>query len=154
MYTYNWYSAIKARAATANNRSGFFHAKKEMVTVMPRKPKRPCGHMGCPNLTDGQFCDTHKKQEAREYNTYRRDPESNKKYGRRWKQIRARVIQENPLCEECLKDGRYTPAEQVHHVKPLSEGGTHDAGNLMALCSSCHSGITLGENNRRRGVGR
>ena len=24
---------------------------------MPRKPKRPCSHPGCPNLTDGRFCE-------------------------------------------------------------------------------------------------
>ena len=25
--------------------------------------------------------------------------------------------------------------------KPLSEGGTHDRSNLIALCKSCHSSI-------------
>ena len=32
-------------------------------------------------------------------------------------------------------------AEQVHHVLPLSEGGSNDEGNLMSLCKSCHSRI-------------
>ena len=32
-------------------------------------------------------------------------------------------------------------AEEVHHKKPLSEGGTHERDNLIALCKSCHSRI-------------
>ena len=31
--------------------------------------------------------------------------------------------------------------EEIHHKKPLSEGGTHDRSNLIALCKSCHSTI-------------
>ena len=31
--------------------------------------------------------------------------------------------------------------EEIHHKKPLSEGGTHDQSNLIALCKSCHSQI-------------
>ena len=27
---------------------------------MPHKPKKPCRHYGCPNLTDGMFCEGHK----------------------------------------------------------------------------------------------
>jgi len=41
-----------------------------------------------------------------------------------------------------MKEGRITPAEEVHHVLPLSHGGTHSEDNLMALCKSCHSRIT------------
>ena len=28
---------------------------------MPRKPKRPCSHPGCPELVDGRFCKKHEK---------------------------------------------------------------------------------------------
>jgi hypothetical protein len=31
----------------------------------------------------------------------------------------------------------------------LSEGGTHDVRNLMALCHECHSAITMTANNCR-----
>ena len=30
---------------------------------------------------------------------------------------------------------------KIHHKLPLSEGGTHDQSNLIALCKSCHSTI-------------
>jgi DNA polymerase-1 len=43
-----------------------------------------------------------------------------------------------------------TPAQEVHHIKPLADGGTHDERNLMALCTPCHSGITLTANNKRK----
>ena len=109
---------------------------------MPYKPKRPCSSPGCPNLTEGQFCEEHAKQEARRYEWYSRDPAAKKRYGRTWKRIRDRYIKTHPLCEHCAKDEKITPAEEVHHIKPLSHGGTNDENNLMSLCKSCHSLIT------------
>ena len=109
---------------------------------MPKKPKRPCSYPGCPNLTDGRFCEKHQKQENKRYEKYDRSPEMKKRYGRAWKKIRDRHMAEYPLCEMCKKQGRLTPAEEVHHIKPLSMGGTNDDGNLMILCKVCHSEIT------------
>jgi len=118
---------------------------------MPYKPKKPCAHPGCPALTNARFCPAHAKQDAQEYAKYRRDPATRKRYGRAWKRIRDRYIAAHPLCEQCDVAGRIVPAQEVHHIIPLSEGGTHAADNLMALCTPCHSGFTLAENNRRRG---
>jgi 5-methylcytosine-specific restriction protein A len=87
---------------------------------MPRKPKRPCSFPGCPELTDGRYCDMHQRQVDAYYNKYERDPQTRKRYDRRWKRIRDRYISEHPLCEECQKYGRLTPAEEVHHIIPLS----------------------------------
>ena len=117
---------------------------------MPHKPKKPCAFPGCPNLTDGRYCEVHALQANREYNKYRRDPDSNKIYGRRWKTIRALYLSKHPLCEQCLKAGRYVPAEEVHHIIPIAEGGTHEESNLMSLCKSCHSAITAAAENRHR----
>lgn len=117
---------------------------------MPYKPKKPCGYPGCPKLSDGRFCEVHAKQNAQEYERYRRDPATRKRYGRAWKRIRDRYATKHPLCEQCEKAGKITPTQEVHHILPLSEGGSHDESNLMALCTACHSGITLAENNRKR----
>lgn len=117
---------------------------------MPRKPKRPCSYPGCPKLTDGRFCEKHSKQEARRYEKYDRDPVVKKRYGRAWKRIRDRYIKAYPFCEKCKKNGKLTPAEEVHHIKPLSRGGTNDEDNLMSLCTSCHSEITAREGGRWR----
>ena len=117
---------------------------------MPYKPKRPCSYPGCGRLTDGRFCDEHRQVAEHQYNHYLRDPDTNKRYGRAWKKIRAHYIQAHPLCEQCEQEGRLTPAEEVHHILPLANGGTHDVNNLMALCKSCHSSITIGSNNANR----
>ena len=81
--------------------------------MVPTKPKRPCSYPGCPKLTDGRFCEEHAKAEAKRYEKYDRDPAVRRRYGRAWKRIRDRYIQEHPLCELCQRDGRLTPAEEV-----------------------------------------
>lgn len=106
---------------------------------MPYKAKKPCARPSCPNLTSDRYCEEHAKAEAKRYNQYDRDPESNKRYGRSWARIRAAFLQANPLCALCKRDGRLTPAALVHHKVRLTDGGTNDWNNLMALCRECHS---------------
>lgn len=108
---------------------------------MPRKPKRPCSFPGCPELVDGRFCAVHEQEENRRYEKYQRDPETRKRYGRAWKRIRDRYIKAHPLCEACKRNGKLTYSDEVHHIIPLSEGGTNKDSNLMALCKPCHSTI-------------
>jgi 5-methylcytosine-specific restriction protein A len=74
-----------------------------------------------------------------EYNKYKRDPASNKRYGGTWKKIRAAFLSTNPLCEICKDNGKLNPATLVHHIKALADGGTNGWHNLMPLCASCHS---------------
>lgn len=108
---------------------------------VPRSPKKPCAYSGCPRLTDRRFCQEHEKLDRDRYNKYERSPDVNRKYGRAWKRIRDRYAAAHPLCEQCLKEGRLTSVEEVHHILPISQGGTHDASNLMSLCQSCHTKI-------------
>lgn len=108
---------------------------------MPTKPKKPCSFPGCPNLCDGQYCEVHRAPAKKQYDKYRRSPDINKKYGRAWKRIRDRYIASHPLCEKCLTEGRTAPAEEVHHILPVSCGGNHSTSNLMSLCRSCHNKI-------------
>ena len=110
---------------------------------MPTKPKRPCYFPGCPNLCVGQYCKEHEQSARRSYNKYERSPDTNKHYGRAWKQIRSRYISQHPLCEMCLKQGKLTPTEEVHHIRPVSQGGGSEFSNLMSLCQSCHTKIHL-----------
>ena len=117
---------------------------------MPRKPKSPCRYPGCPKLTEGRYCTEHQKAVNRHYNKYERDPECNKRYGTLWRKIRNRYITEHPLCGECGKQGRLTPAQEVHHIVPLTDGGGNDFDNLSSLCKSCHSAVTLAANNKNR----
>ena len=109
--------------------------------VMPMKPKTPCRYPGCPNLTDGRYCPEHKRKVNSDYEKYDRDKNTRNKYGRAWKRIRDKYASEHPFCEVCYGRGVIVPTEQIHHKKPLSEGGTHDRDNLIALCKACHSHI-------------
>lgn len=110
---------------------------------MPKKPKRPCRYPGCSSLAeDGeQYCPAHKKRMQQHYDHFTRGYNGHKRYGSQWRKIRTRYVKKHPLCEECLKHRRYVPVEEVHHIKPISEGGTNDEGNLMSLCRSCHEKI-------------
>lgn len=111
---------------------------------MPRKPNRPCSYPGCPRLVEPgeSYCEEHRKQESQRYEKYDRDQAVHRRrYGRVWKRIRDSYVRQHPMCELCLKEGRYVPTEEVHHIKPLAEGGTHDRDNLIALCKSCHARI-------------
>lgn len=122
---------------------------------MPKKPKRPCTYPGCPNLADGMFCENHaalaekeRLERQRRYNRYERDRKIIKKYDRRWRKIREAYISAHPLCEICAKNGKTIAAEEVHHIKPLKWGGTHDFNNLMSLCQSCHTKLEREIGNR------
>jgi 5-methylcytosine-specific restriction protein A len=115
---------------------------------MPTKPKKPCSFPGCPRLTHDRYCEEHTKVMNARYNKYERPYDSSERYGHKWRRIRNRYIETHPLCEECLKTERYTPAQEVHHILPLEKGGTHNEDNLMALCKSCHSRITAESGDR------
>ena len=84
----------------------------------------------------------------RQYNRYGRSAEMKRRYNGAWPRIRSRFLNAHPLCEICMKEGRATPAAEVHHIIPLADGGTHDPDNLMALCKPCHSRITATEGGR------
>lgn len=112
---------------------------------MPKKSKRPCRQFGCPNLTDdfSGYCDKHKSIASSNYNKFFRGYKHSERYGYQWRKLRNYFLSVHPMCEMCRKEGRYTEATEVHHIKPLSDGGTNDLDNLMPLCKSCHSRITV-----------
>ena len=67
---------------------------------MPRKPKRPCSYPGCPRLTEGRYCEEHKKLADRQYDRYSRDKAARRMYASgEWKKIRARFLAAHPLCD-------------------------------------------------------
>ena len=137
------YNRQKPERAHAENTvwASFMHTNPAGSEHMPRKPKRPCAFPGCPNLSDDQYCEQHRRLARRQYDRYERAPHTASKYGRAWHRIRARYVATHPLCEQCLKEGRITPVAEVHHIVPISKGGTHAEDNLMSLCQSCHNKI-------------
>lgn len=111
--------------------------------VMPYKSKAPCKYPGCGKLIQPgkMYCEEHTALRNREYEKYGRGKNTKKCYGRAWKRIRDKYAAEHPFCEQCFERGILVETQELHHKIPLSEGGTHDRSNLIALCKSCHSQI-------------
>ena len=79
---------------------------------MPHKPLKPCKYPGCPNLTEGSYCEEHKELVAKEYNRYSRSPDHNKKYGRAWKKVRDRYAKAYRSYYRCTS--RHTPKRECN----------------------------------------
>ena len=107
------------------------------IIIMRRKCREPHHE----HVTVCRFCEEYAKFEPQVYENSDRNPETKRRYGRAWKRIRDSYAAAHPLCELCLKEGRYVKTEEIHHIKPLSEGGTHARENLIALCKPCHARI-------------
>lgn len=59
-----------------------------------------------------------------------------------WKAAReAAAARDNYLCQRCLKRGRITPFDLVHHIEPLElrPDLALVLENLLSLCWSCHN---------------
>lgn len=71
-----------------------------------------------------------------------------------WKELREEVLRDFYYeCQECLKEGRYTRADCVHHINEVkkrpdlalsryyidSKGNTQL--NLVPLCNQCHNNV-------------
>ena len=106
-------------------------------------PVTPCRSPRCPFMaTYRGYCKNHvprviqSKDEPRVYDR------------QKWKRTREKKLSLDPICES--KDCE-TIAEQVDHIKPISDGGAEfDMDNLQSLCPSCHSKKTNAEVRNKR----
>ena len=100
---------------------------------MPRSPKRPCRHPGCPNLSDGVYCEQHR-------GLYARESAAQRGYDARWRRARALFLKKNPLCAQCFLEQRLTPATVIDHIIPHRGDRTllWDKQNRQPLCKDCH----------------
>ena len=117
---------------------------------MPYKPRKPCRHPGCPELTNETFCEKHKKESNKIYNQYKRDELSRTFYKTAiWIETRKKKLRLNPLCEECQRNGTMVIGKIVDHIIPIKQGGEpYDLDNLQTLCWSCHSRKSIQEGSR------
>ena len=108
---------------------------------MPKKPKKPCTYPGCSELVESGKCEKHRKQYKKEYDKNR--PQAHKRgYDKRWEKTRRQFLARNPLCVECEKEGRLTPAKVVDHVIP-HKGDKNlfwdSENNWQSLCEYHHN---------------
>ena len=64
------------------------------------------------------------------------------KYPDNWDEIRREIYnRDNYECQACGAQGGQGGNTELHahHKIPVSEGGSHEASNLVTLCQSCHN---------------
>lgn len=88
----------------------------------------------------------------------KRDPAIRALYASaRWQRARQMFLARHPLCAECQRQGRLTPANTVDHITPHRGDTTRfwDQTRWQPLCALCHSRKTAAEDggfgNRRTG---
>lgn len=78
----------------------------------------------------------------------RSNPEINREYhSTRWKRLKQIKKKTTPYCEECLKEGKYTPVYIIHHKEWINEENYKDNNvfynidNLESVCLEHHNKI-------------
>lgn len=59
-----------------------------------------------------------------------------------WRRKRRSILQrDNYECQSCKKEGGFSPATCVHHIKHLKDRPdlALDDNNLISLCDACHN---------------
>ena len=105
---------------------------------MPHAPPRPCRYPGCPGFcVRGQvFCRDHMMWSSDRL----RGGADARGYNARWRRERDVFLQLHPLCAECMREGKLTPATVVDHIIP-HRGDQRlfwDQANWQPLCKDCH----------------
>jgi len=106
---------------------------------MPRTPKRPCRYAGCPNLCEhGVYCKEHQRLFGDD--TIRGGADA-RGYDASWCKARTLFLRQHPLCVECRKEGKLTPATVVDHIIPHrgDKALFWDINNWQPLCATHHN---------------
>lgn len=113
-----------------------------LLIIMPTIKLRACKYPGCPNLVRSGYCEDH----ARGRPTLLVKQPRRDLYNAEWDRRRRYQLSCRPWCQDCLDNGLYTEAEDVHHEH--RHGGDElifRLSPLRSLCKSCHSKHTRQE---------
>jgi 5-methylcytosine-specific restriction protein A len=115
---------------------------------MPELAPRPCNKLGCRNLSTDSYCIDHKASNSG-WNRYHKGKSRHERgYGNAWDKLRKRILKRDMgLCQVCIKEGVYTPAKAVDHIKPKAAGGNDNPINLQSICNECHQIKTQRDSN-------
>lgn len=106
---------------------------------MPSKPGTAC-RPPCPGVVREGVCSVCGPRRRQRPST----PSAASQGGRAWRELRDRKRRLNPLCEACEREGRVTPAEEIHHLRYGT--GKNPAivpiEWLESLCLACHAKAT------------
>jgi 5-methylcytosine-specific restriction protein A len=107
---------------------------------MPHAARHPCKGANCPELVERgkAYCPKCEKKYGGEYDR-QRGTAAARGYDYRWKKIRERKLDTDPMCEMKLP-GCTRVAYDVHHRD--GDSHNHAWNNLESGCRSCHNKIT------------
>lgn len=107
---------------------------------MATTPLRKCSSPGCRTLVrDGSRCPAH----ATNKGTTKNKPGDPFYCSAAWIKLRDYKRQQNPLCEECERQGRVRAMHAVDHIRPRREWPELELeyDNLQSLCEHCHNAV-------------
>ena len=106
---------------------------------MPMRGRGPCRVRACPyqRMPNSSYCETHGLHGKQEWYTSGR----HWYYTARWRALRQHVLEDSPLCVECLRVQRITVAKDIDHITPHHGDAAlfWNRDNLQALCIACHA---------------
>lgn len=120
---------------------------------MPVKSLRACAAPGCGALVASGYCEKHAARASERRSNGGRGTAAERGYDARWRKAREQHLRAHPLCAECKRHGRITPARVVDHIVPHRGDQVlfWDESNWQSLCDhtspwNCHGAkIAKGE---------
>ena len=109
---------------------------------MPTKPATICPKCGTLKRGECPQCGTGRRGWPTDRGT-----RQERGYDNDWIKLEARKKEANPFCEQCEREGRIVPTDQVHHIvafKGRDDPLRLDWDNLESLCTACHAKETGG----------
>jgi 5-methylcytosine-specific restriction protein A len=108
--------------------------------MMAQRRQRRCDRCKQPHRNEGGLCEACSVWASERYDKQRGTP-SQRGYKGQWPKVRARKLEQEPLCERCKAEGMTVAAVTVHHIKEIE--GRDDPNrlrwdNLESLCFDCH----------------
>ena len=95
-----------------------------------RMPKTKCAVSICREYVElpNRYCEKHKGNADKTYNREVRHNKDNVRYARfyassQWKKLRRSKLADQPLCEECLRNGKLTSARIVNTKRKEKKDG-------------------------------
>jgi len=98
------------------------------------KALRICNKQGCTEPTTASYCDAHKLPGWHNSKRNTKNPPG-------WQRIRQHILHRDAnTCQYCG-----AAATEIDHIIPVSQGGNHTPGNLVASCTPCNKAKNLKE---------
>ena len=104
--------------------------------MSPNRIASPCSQPGCPAVATKGYCPKHRRARQRAYAAQPNRQRAQRQYHTgEWRELRAGVLERDPICMECKR----APSAEAAHIVARANAGADTMTNLRGLCHSCHS---------------